>query len=351
MTLNNLVERDIAIDLGTDTTLLYVSGKGIRLREPTIVAVDRQDGHLIKVGEDARKMLGRTPANIVAVHPISAGVISDYDMTAAMLKELIRRVTSFSLFKPRVLVCVPGSISGVEERAIMDAVIEAGGRKVYLVQSSVATAVGAGLDVNRPDGHMIIDIGGGTTECAVVSLNGVVESESIKTAGASFDEAIVKYVRRKHNLLIGSRTAEELKKSIGCVKERPEVGYEEVKGRCLMTGLPRNVTINSDEMVEALAEPTEIILETVHMVLERTPPELVGDISENGVVLSGGGSLLYGMDKLVSERTGIPAHVVDDALSCTAYGAGRMLSRLDSMRDGMMNFARRRQLDNGPGSK
>ena len=351
MTLNNLVERDIAIDLGTDTTLLYVSGKGIRLREPTIVAVDRQDGHLIKVGEDARKMLGRTPANIVAVHPISAGVISDYDMTAAMLRELIRRVTNFSLFKPRVLVCVPGSISGVEERAIMDAVIEAGGRKVYLIQSSVATAVGAGLDVNRPDGHMIIDIGGGTTEAAVVSLNGVVESESIKTAGAAFDEAIVKYVRRKHNLLIGSRTAEDLKKSIGCVKERPEVGYEEVKGRCLMTGLPRNVTINSDEMVEALAEPTETILETIHMVLERTPPELVGDISENGVVLSGGGSLLYGMDRLVSERTGIPAHVVDDALSCTAYGAGRMLSRLDSMRDGMMNFARRRQLDSGTGSK
>ena len=345
------VERDIAVDLGTDTTILYVSGKGIRLREPTIVAVDRQDGRLINVGEDARKMLGRTPANIAAVHPISAGVISDYDMTAAMLRELIRRVTSFSLFKPRVLVCVPGGISGVEERAIMDAVIEGGGRKVYLVQSAVATAVGAGLDVNRPDGHMIIDIGGGTTEAAVVSLNGVVVSESIKVAGAAFDEAIVKYIRRKHNLLIGSRTAEDLKKSIGCIKERPEVGYEEVKGRCLMTGLPRNVTINSDEMVEALAEPTEIILETVHMVLERTPPELVGDISENGVVLSGGGSLLYGMDKLVSERTGIPAHVVDDALSCTAYGAGRMLSRLDSMRDGMMNFARRRQLDNGPGAR
>ena len=341
------VERDIAVDLGTDTTLLYVSGKGIRLREPTIVAVDRQDGRLIKVGEDARKMLGRTPANIAAVHPISAGVISDYDMTAAMLKELIRRVTSFSLFKPRVLVCVPGGISGVEERAIMDAVIAAGGRKVYLVQSAVATAVGAGLDVNRPDGHMIIDIGGGTTEAAVVSLNGVVVSESIKTAGAAFDEAIIKYIRRKHNLLIGSRTAEDLKKSIGCIKERPEVSYEEVKGRCLMTGLPRSVTINSDEMVEALGETAETILETVHMVLERTPPELVADISENGIVLSGGGSLLYGMDRLVTERTGIPAHVVDDALSCTAYGAGRMLSRLDSMTDGMMNFARRRQLDTG----
>lgn len=338
------VERDIAIDLGTDTTLVYVSGRGIRLREPTIVAVDRQDGHMLKVGEEARKMLGRTPANIVAVHPISAGVISDYDMTCVMLRELIRRVTSFSLFKPSVLVCVPGSVTGVEERAILDAVIEAGGRKVYLVESAVATAVGAGLDVSRPDGHMIIDIGCGTTEAAVVSLNGVVESESIKTAGSAFDEAIIKYIRRKHNLLIGARTAEELKKSIGCVKPRPEVGYEEVKGRCLMTGLPRSVTVNSDEMAEAIEEPTEIILETVHMVLERTPPELVADISENGIVMSGGGSLLYGMDKLVSERTGIEAHVVDDALSCTAYGAGRMLSRLPEMQEGMINLARRRQM-------
>ena len=229
----------------------------------------------------------------------------------------------------------------------MDAVIEAGGRKVYLVQSAVATAVGAGLDVNRADGHMIIDIGGGTTEAAVVSLNGVVVSESIKIAGTAFDEAIVKYIRRKHNLLIGPTTAEELKKTIGCIKEKPEVVYEDVKGRCLMTGLPRTITVNSDEMVEALSEPVESIMETVHMVLERTPPELVADISENGVVLSGGGSLLYGLDKLVTERTGIPAHVVDDALSCTAYGAGRMLSRLDSMRDGMMNFARRRQMDVG----
>ena len=341
------VERDIAIDMGTNNTLLYVSGKGIRLREPTIVAVDRQTGQISGVGESARKAMGRTPANLVVVHPISAGVISDYDMTAAMLRDLIRRVTNFSLFKPRVLVCVPGGISGVEERAIMDAVIEAGGRKVYLVQSAVATAVGAGLDVNRADGHMIIDIGGGTTEAAVVSLNGVVVSESIKIAGTAFDEAIVKYIRRKHNLLIGPTTAEELKKTIGCIKEKPEVVYEDVKGRCLMTGLPRTITVNSDEMVEALSEPVESIMETVHMVLERTPPELVADISENGVVLSGGGSLLYGLDKLVTERTGIPAHVVDDALSCTAYGAGRMLSRLDSMRDGMMNFARRRQMDVG----
>ncbi len=338
------VERDIAIDMGTDTTLVYVSGKGIRLREPTVVAVDRVEGRMLKVGEDARKMLGRTPANIVAVHPIANGVISDYDMTTLMLRELIRRITSFSLFKPRVLMCVPGSITGVEERAVIDSCIEAGGRKVYLVESAVATAVGAGLDVSRPDGHMILDIGSGTTEAAVVSLGGVVESESIKTAGASFDDAIIKYIRRKHNLLIGPRTAEDLKKSIGCVRPRPEVGYEEVKGRCLMTGLPRTVTVNSDEMVEAMEEPADTILETAHMVLERTPPELVADISENGIVMSGGGSMLFGMDKLLTERTGIPAHVVDDALSCTAYGAGRMLSRINSMSEGMINLARRKQM-------
>lgn len=338
------VERDIAIDLGSDNTLVYVSGKGIRLREPTIVAVDRQDGRMLKIGEEARKMLGRTPANVVVVHPITSGVISDYDMTTVMLRELIKRITSFSLFKPRVLVCVPGSISGVEERAILDAVIEAGGRKVYLVESALATAVGAGLDVSRANGHMIVDIGGGTTEAAVVSHDGVVQAESIKTAGAAFDEAIIKYVRRKHNLLIGARTAEELKKSIGCVKPRPEIGYEEVKGRCLMTGLPRTITINSDEMVEALEEPVEMILEAVHMVIERTDPELVGDISENGIVLSGGGSLIYGMAQLITERTGIEAHVVDDALSCTAYGAGRMLSRLNNRQDGMINLARKRQM-------
>ena len=339
-----LTERDIAIDIGTDATLVYVAGKGIRLREPTVVAVDRVESRMLKMGEDARKMLGRTPVNIVAVHPIVSGVISDYDMTTLMLRELIRRITSFSLFKPRVLMCVPGSITGVEERAIIDSVIEAGGRKVYLVESAVATAVGAGLDIQRPDGHMILDIGSGTTEAAVVSLGGVVESESIKTAGSSFDDAIVRYIRRKHNLLIGQRTAEELKKSIGCVVPRPELGYEEVKGRCLMTGLPRSVTVNSDEMAEAMEEPANTILETAHAVLERTPPELVADISVNGIVMSGGGSMLYGIDQLVTERTGIAAHVVDDALSCTAYGAGRMLSRLNSMTEGMINLARRRQM-------
>jgi rod shape-determining protein MreB len=339
------VERDIAIDLGTASSLVYVGGKGIALREPTVVAVDKQDGHLLKVGEAARKMLGRTPVNIVAVHPIVAGVISDYDMTTLMLRELIRRITSFSLFKPRVIICVPSSITGVQERAIIDAVIEAGGRKVYLLETAVASAVGAGLDISRPNGHMVIDIGGGTTEVAVVSLGGVVECASLKTAGASFDEAVIKYIRRKHNVLVGAKTAEELKKRIGCVTPRPEVSYEEVKGRCLMTGLPRAVTVSSEDMQEAMEEPAEAILESVHMVLERTPPELVADISENGIVMSGGGSLLRGLDKLVTDRTGVAAHVVDDAVSCAAYGAGKMLPRLGEMRDGMINLARRRQME------
>lgn len=336
-------ERDIAIDLGTMTTTLYVRGKGIRLREATLVAIDRTNGRLLKIGEEAKRMLGRTPANILPVHPIVSGVISDFDMTSRMLKEFISRITSFSLFKPRVLICVPASITGVEERAIIDAAIEAGARKVYLLESSLATAVGAGIDISKADGHMIIDSGSGTTEVAVVSLGGVVQGESIKTAGMAFDEAIVRYIRKKHNLLIGLRTAEELKESIGCVYPRPEVMFEEVKGRCLVTGLPRSVTVSSTDMIEALEEPVAQIMETIHLVLERTPPELVADISENGIVLSGGGCRIWGLDKLITEKTGIPASLVDDAQSCAAYGAGRMLQNLDRMNEGMINLARRKQ--------
>ena len=337
-------ERDIAIDLGTTSTLLYVRGKGVSMREPTVVAVDKVTGKLLKVGADAEKMLGRTPANIVAIHPIANGVISDYDMTTRMLQELISRVTSFSFFKPRVIVCVPSSITGVEERAIIDATIEAGARKVYLLETSVATSTGAGIDISKPDGHMIIDIGGGTTEVAVISLGGVVECESITTAGDEFDEAIVKYVRKKHNVVIGARTAEELKRNIGCAYPRSEVSSQEVKGRCLLTGLPRSVTISSNDMIEALEEPLEKLLETIHMVLERTPPELVADISVNGIVMSGGCSLIWGLDKLITSRTGIEAVVVDDPLACAAYGAGKMLRELGNMQEGMITLARRKQM-------
>ena len=339
-----IFERDIAIDMGTNDVLLFVRGKGVQVREPTIVAVDKYTGKLLKVGREAQKMLGRTPASIVPIHPIANGVISDYDMTVAMLRELIGRVTSFSLFKPRVLLTVPGSISGVEERALIDAAVEAGARKVYLVESAVATATGAGVDDSKPDGHLVIDVGGGTTETAVVSLGGVAECESIRVAGGEFDEAIVRYIRRRHNVLIGAKTAEEVKMSIGCLVQKPDIGLEEVKGRDLVTGLPKMVQISSAELVDVLMEPAKAILESIHLVLERTPPELVSDISQNGIIMSGGGSLLYGFDRLVEEDTGIRTLVVDDPVSCQAYGAGKMLHALNDMTDGMVNFARKRQL-------
>ena len=337
-------ERDIAIDMGTTNTLVYVSGKGIVLREPTVVVLDKHGGKLLKIGEDAQRMLGRTPANVVSIHPITEGVISDYDMTVRMLRELIGRITSFSLFKPRIIICVPGCISGVEERATIDAGIEAGARKVYLLESAVAAALGSGADITKPDGHLVVDIGGGTTEVAVVSLNGVVESESIKTAGTAFDEAIVNYIRRAHNLLIGLRTAEQIKITIGGAYPQDDAMVDEVKGRCLSDGLPRNIRVDTNEIAEALTEPCNAILSAVQAVLERTPPELVADISQNGIVMTGGGSLIPGLDKLIYTKTGISVRTLDDPMSCAAYGAGKMLSRLDSMSDGMINLARKRQM-------
>ena len=328
-----IFERDMAIDMGTSETLVYAQDSGLVLREPTVVAVDKFSGEMLKTGQEAEKMLGRTPANIVSIHPIQSGVINDYDMTAQMLREYINRNTSFSLFKPRVLMCVPSSISGVEERAICDAVIEAGARKVYLLETAVATAMGAG-----------IDIGSGTTEVAVISMGGVVECESIKTAGDAFDDSIVRYVRRKYNLIIGQRTAEELKCSIGCVMKRPTDSVDEIKGRDVVTGLPKVIKIHSSELLEVFREPVVSIMEAVHNTLERTPPELVGDLSANGIVMSGGGSLLFGLDQLIERSTGIRTVVVDDAVSCAAYGAGKMLKHLNDMPEGMVNFARKRQL-------
>jgi len=337
--------RDIGIDLGTATVLVFIKGKGIVLREPSVVAMDKNTGRLLKVGEEAQRMLGRTPGNIVAIRPLREGVISDYDMTERMLREIIRKVTSFSLFKPRLVICVPSGITEVEERAVIDAGEQAGARKVYLIEEPVAAAIGAGIDIAQPEGHMVVDIGGGTTDVAVISLSGVVESESIKIAGDSFDEALVKYIRRKHNVLIGDSTAEDLKKSIGCVFPRSEITSVEVKGRCLMTGLPRMVTINSNDMIEAFEEVSERILETIHQVLENTPPELVADISNNGIIMTGGGSLIWGFDKLVESRTSIETHIADDAVSCVAYGTGKALEWVNDMQDGTINLSRRRQMN------
>jgi len=341
-----LFGRDIGIDLGTATVLVFIKGKGIVLREPSVVAMDKNTGRLLKVGEEAQRMLGRTPGNIVAIRPLREGVISDYDMTERMLKEIIRKVTTFSLFKPRLVICVPSGITEVEERAVIDAGLQAGARKVFLIEEPVAAAIGAGLDITRPEGHMVVDVGGGTTDVAVISLSGVVASESIKIAGDSFDEALVKYIKRKHNVLIGDSTAEELKRTIGCVFPRPEMAAVEVKGRCLMTGLPRMVAVSSNDMIEAFEEVSERILETIHQVLEGTPPELVADIANNGIVMTGGGSLIWGFDKLVESRTSIRTHIADDAVSCVAFGTGKTLEWVNDMQDGTINLSRRRQMMN-----
>ena len=338
------IAKDIGIDLGTASVLVYVKGKGVVLNEPSVVAMDKTTGKLLKVGTDAQAMLGRTPGNIIAIRPLREGVISDYDMTERMLKEFIHRVAGFSFFKPGVIICVPSGITEVEERAVIDAGIQAGARKVYLIEEPVAAAIGAGIDITQPDGHMVVDIGGGTADIAVISLSGVVESASIKIAGDQLNEAVVKYMRRKHNLLVGERTAEEMKKQIGCVFPKDEEETMDVKGRCLLTGLPKVVTVSSTEMMDAFEEPVERIMEAIHSVLERTPPELVADVSTNGIIMTGGGSLVYGFDKLVSARTGIHTTVAEDAISCVVLGTGKSLDSLNSMQDGTMNLSRRKQM-------
>ena len=324
--------KDIGIDLGTASVLIYVKDKGIVLNEPSVVAIDKDTGKLLKVGADAQAMLGRTPGNIVAIRPLREGVISDYEVTERMLKELIHKVMGFQFFKPRIIICVPAGI-------------QAGARRVYLIEEPVAAAIGAGIDITQPDGHFIIDIGGGTSDIAVISLSGVVESASIKVAGDQFNEAVVKYMRRKHNLLIGERTAEEMKMSIGCVFPPEEEMTMEIKGRCLLTGLPKLITVTSTEMMDAFEEPVERIMEAVHQVLERTPPELVADISSNGIVMTGGGSLIRGFDKLVTARTGIHTVVAENAIQCVAEGTGKSLESVGEMKDGTMNLSRRKQIN------
>mgnify|MGYP002463608850 CR=1 FL=1 len=336
--------KDMGIDLGTANTLVYMREKGIIVNEPSVVAINTDTREVLAVGNEAKDMIGRTPGNIVAIRPLREGVISDYDMTERMLKEFIHKVAGFSFFKPRVIICVPSGITEVEERAVIDAGIQAGARKVYLIEEPVAAAIGAGIDITQPDGHMVVDIGGGTADIAVISLSGVVESASIKIAGDQLNEAVVKYMRRKHNLLVGERTAEEMKKQIGCVFPKDEEETMDVKGRCLLTGLPKVVTVSSMEMMDAFEEPVERIMEAIHSVLERTPPELVADVSTNGIIMTGGGSLVYGFDKLVTARTGIHTTVADDAISCVVLGTGKSLDSLNAMQDGTMNLSRRKQM-------
>ncbi len=338
------ITNDIGIDLGTASILVYAKGKGVILCEPSVVAVDKTNGRILSVGLDAQKMLGRTPGNIVAIRPLREGVISDYEMTEKMIKEFIKKVLGFKLLKPNIVVCVPSIITEVEERAVIDACMQAGAKKVFLIEEPVAAAIGAGIDISQPDGHMIVDIGGGTTDVAVISLGGIVESTSIKIAGDKFDDAIVKYVRKKYNILIGDRTAEQIKKQIGSVYKEEESESMNIRGRCLLTGLPREITITSDETIEAFEEVSSRMLEAIHSVLERTPPELVSDISTNGILMTGGGSLISGLDRLIEATVGIKTAVAEDAISCVALGTGKCLDNLKDMQDGTMNLSRRKEM-------
>ncbi len=327
--------QDIGIDLGTATVLVYQKGKGVILKEPSVVAIDTNTGKVLKVGVEAQHMIGRTPGNIVAIRPLRDGVISDYDATEKMIRYFLRKVCKNRFFKPRVMVCVPSQVTEVEERAIHDAAQQAGAGKTYIIEEPIAAAIGAGLDISKPHGNMIVDIGGGTADVAVISLGEIVVSNSIKVAGDKFDEAVVKYIRKKHNMMIGDRTAEDLKINIGCVFPRPTPIAMEIKGRCLVTGLPKVITITSDEMLEAFEECAGQIVDAVHNVLEKTPPELVGDISTGGILLTGGGSLIYGLDKLLSKETGLDVYIAEDAVYCVAKGTGMSLNYIDDMKHGI----------------
>ena len=323
---------DIGIDLGTASVLVYVKGKGIVLQEPSVVAIDTSTNKVLAVGEEAQKMLGRTPGNIVAIRPLKDGVISDYDVTEKMLKHFIEKVTGgvglFRFFKPQIIVCVPSGVTEIEKRAVIDATMEAGARDVFLIEEPIAAAIGAGIEISQPNGSMVVDIGGGTSDVAVISLGGIVVSTSIKIAGDKFDEAIVKYMRKKHSILIGERTAEEIKINIGSAFPRDTEVTMDVRGRNLVSGLPETIKVSSEETLEALRESVAQIADAVHYVLEKTPPELSADISDKGILMTGGGSLLWGLDKLIAKRTGISVYIADDAISCVAKGTGEALNSI-----------------------
>ena len=325
-----MASSDIGIDLGTASILVYVKGKGVVLKEPSVVAYDRDTEQIMAIGEEARLMLGRTPGNIVAVRPLRQGVISDYKTTEKMLKYFIQKAVGKSFFgrRPRISVCVPSGVTDVEKRAVEDATYQAGARDVYIIEEPVAAAIGAGIDISRPCGNMIVDIGGGTSDIAVISLDGVVVSSSIKVAGDDFDDAIVRFMRKRHNLLIGERSAEEIKINIGTCYKRPENISMDIRGRNLVTGLPKTVTVSSDETEEALREVTSQIVDAVHSVLERTPPELAADIADRGIELTGGGALLHGLEDLIEENTGITTMTAEEPLTAVAIGTGKYIEFL-----------------------
>ncbi len=345
----NFSSNDFGIDLGTSNVLINAADKGLVIREPSVVAVDKNTGKVLQVGSAARNMLGRTPGNVIAMHPLKDGVISDHEMTVKMLQILFQSATKASLFspKPRVIISVPSSVTEVEERTVISAAIEAGARRVYLIEEPLAAALGAGLDISGANGHMVIDIGGGTTDIAVLTMNDVAVSSSIKIAGNAFDEAIARYIRMKYGVIIGRLTAEDIKIQIGCVYPRREDISMLIKGREAKSGIPRELSILSSEIYEVLRKPAKAIADEVISVLEDTSPELVGDIAQNGIVLTGGSSQLTGMDLLLSERTGISCTIADNPECCVAFGCGKSLSWINHMNEGPINIARKRIMRQG----
>ena len=335
------LSRDIVIDFGTATVLVYVEGQGIVLKEPSVVAIDVSTDRVLKVGQDAMEMLGRTPDHIEAVRPMKDGSISQYEVTLQMLRYFIRRACGRVWIPPRVMICVPTGITEVEMRAVMEASREAGARKTYLIEEPKAAAIGAGLDIRSPVGSMVVNIGGGVSDIAVLSMGGVVVSDSIRIGGDKFDEAIQSYMRRRYNILIGERTAEDIKIRIGDVYEHKKPAYMRVTGRSLSEGTPREVLISSKEMIEALYEPITAILDSICSVIEQTPPELVGDILQKGMTLTGGGSLLHGLDRLIERVTGIPTYVAKKPISATVLGAGSLLPYIGSMPEGVVSIPSR----------
>lgn len=328
-----LFARDIGIDLGTANTLVHVKGKGIVVREPSVVAVNVKTNEILAVGDAAKNMIGRTPGSIVAIRPMKDGVIADFDITQSMLKYFIKRAMSTGMFsKPRVVICVPSGVTEVEKRAVEEATLQAGAKEAYLIEEPMAAAIGANLPVEEPSGSMVVDIGGGTSEVAVISLGGIVTSKSLRIAGDELDESIVHYIKKEYNLMIGERTAEEIKMHIGAAYLKPKEESMEIRGRDLITGLPKNISVTSSEIVEALKEPVNAIVDSIKLTLEKTPPELAADIMDKGIMLTGGGALLSGLDKLIKEETGMPVTIAEKPLDCVVMGAGKVLEDIDTLK-------------------
>lgn len=325
-----MLSTSIGIDLGTASVLVYIRGKGIVMREPSVVAINsNEDNQVVAVGEEARRMIGRTPSNIRAIRPLRDGVISDYQYTEKMLKYFIQRAIGRRFLKPVIAVCVPSGVTDVEKKAVMDATYQAGAREVHIIEEPIAAAIGAGIDISKPVGSMVVDIGGGTCDIAVISLGGIVVSDSIKVAGDRFDEAIIRFMRKRYNLLIGERTAEDVKITIGSAYSLDEKRTMDVRGRNLVSGLPVNQSVSSDDIRDAMQEPISAVVEAIHGVLERTPPELAADIYERGIIMTGGGSLLTGLDRLIQDNMGLDVFVAEDAISCVAIGTGRFVEHLN----------------------